>query len=148
MDLGEGWAIEPTAGIGWTLLDQDSFDETGAGAVSLAVDDRTENSLRTHLSLGASKLFKLSESVTFLPEVSAGWAHEYLDDDRGLTARFIGQAPSFKVTGDDPSRDTLLIGGRLTLFLDDRLSIFTDFSSGIRSDGSVFGGALGARLRF
>jgi outer membrane autotransporter protein len=107
--------LEPVASLSWGRYERGSFGESGAGAISLEIDDETIDSLLGGLGLRAHARFPVSETTWFSPELFANWLHEFGDDEREFRARFAGasvDAP-FTILGAEVDRDSLLGGFRL-----------------------------------
>jgi outer membrane autotransporter protein len=109
------FAIEPVATLAWGRYERGSFGESGAGAISLEIDDETVDSLQSALGLRAHTRLAVSETSWFSPELFANWLHEFGDTEREFRARFSGapvDAP-FQIIGAELDRDSLLGGFRL-----------------------------------
>ncbi|MBI4616453.1 MAG: autotransporter outer membrane beta-barrel domain-containing protein [Planctomycetes bacterium] len=108
------WSITPWAGLEVVRLDQRGFSEGGAGALALRVSDRDTDSLRSLLGLRHEHGFETG-GPRIVPALRAAWIHEFLDDDRDVTARFAGTAPEFTVRGRDVDRDRARLGAGLRI---------------------------------
>jgi len=147
-DVWRGLGLEPTVDVEWLRVDQDSITETGAGDISLEVADRQADSLRTLVGLRMVKRFALGKSVSLQPEVRAGWSHEFLDDNRTLSAGFAGQASRFLVRGSHTARDGAVVDAALNLFLGRNVSLRAEYLGGFSSSDTLHGVTLGLRGRF
>lgn len=127
--------VAPFARLQGTTVTQNGFTESGAGALGLAVAAQTTNSLRS--TLGVELTAELPAGVDRRAGLllRLGWAHEYADTTRPVTASFIG-APgsSFTVQGAAPARDTAV----LALAANTAIAEATSFH--LRYDGEVGGG--------
>jgi hypothetical protein len=87
-----------------------SSAESGAGSISLDVDDETFDSLETALGLRAHARFEVSEGSFFAPEFFGRWLHEFGDLEREFRASFAG-APDvpFCILGAELPRDSALV---------------------------------------
>jgi uncharacterized protein YhjY with autotransporter beta-barrel domain len=112
------WVVGPYAALQYSLLDIGSYDESGAGPVSLQYDDQSANSLQTHLGLRLTREWRCGWGLV-APEVRGAWVHEFMDDDRSIHSRFNGGAiPPFDVETHVADRDFGVVGASLTLTLE------------------------------
>ena len=109
------WFWGPFGSLLYTQLDEDGFTEKGAGALNLAVESRTTESLLSWLGLRAGRAFRF-DGATFLPEVSLAWLHDFDIDDSVTTAAIAG-APgsSFSIPGQSMETDGVNAGAALSL---------------------------------
>jgi outer membrane autotransporter protein len=108
------WAFGPYGSLQYIRLDEESFEEEGAGAISLRVDDRQTDALVSELGLRMVRLFK-GKCGNFIPEVSLGWSHDFDIDDHVVRASFAGSpGASFSIEGQDVERDGVVVGAGLT----------------------------------
>ena len=146
--LGRGWGIEPNLRLSWARVDVDSFSESIGDAGGLDVDRISQDSLQTELGVRISKLFRSGDDVVWLPELRVGWVHEYLDDDRRISASF-GNAPgSMKIHGDDPGKDGASVRTGMTVFINEMVSVYGFYNGDFKGDRMYNGGSGGVRLRF
>ncbi len=106
------WIFQPYAGVEFAYLDESSFMEKGAGAMSIIIKDRYTRSLVSDVGARLSRSFRVG-SGTFTPEVSAAWSHDYHVDDRSLTSTFAGfPGASFSIeTPEQPSEGLKVSAG-------------------------------------
>jgi uncharacterized protein YhjY with autotransporter beta-barrel domain len=125
------WTFGPTAGLQYVHLDINGFNEGGAGAASLSVNEQQADSLRSRL--GAQARYNLSwygGKITATPHISASWQHEYLDNSAGITSQFEGQsAGAFSVRTTTEDRDSALIDVGLDTQWNSALSVFIDYQA-------------------
>jgi outer membrane autotransporter protein len=108
------WLIEPFGTLQYTYLDEESFEEKGAGGVSLQIDDRQTDSLVSELGIRLARVFK-SRCGSLIPEVSAAWLHDFDIDDRVITSSFAGSpGASFSMKGQDVERNGATAGAGIT----------------------------------
>jgi uncharacterized protein with beta-barrel porin domain len=126
--------LTPYAGLQASTAIQDSFVESGAGGLDLAVAGQTTSSLRSILGGKLAKTVETSWERPLALELRVGWAHEFVNDDRAVTASFVGvPGAAFTVQGAKPGRDSALIGLAAQTALNDQSSIF------LRYDGDING---------
>jgi outer membrane autotransporter protein len=100
-----------------------SFTETGSLAPLNFPDQNTESE-RTAFGAKATYEWKIGH-VTFIPQVSAAWQHEFGDTAYSIVAGFAsGAGNNFTVSGPEIGRDSLLIGAGTTVIWNDRVSTY------------------------
>jgi uncharacterized protein with beta-barrel porin domain len=108
------WAFGPYGSLQYIRLDEESFEERGAGGISLRVSDRKTDSLTSELGVRLVRLIK-GKCGNFIPEVSLGWSHDFDIDDHVVRASFAGSpGASFSIDGQDVERNGLVVGAGLT----------------------------------
>lgn len=117
--LPGGFCASPSAALAFSYMHDPDFAETGAGAVGL------RTAAADYFSLGSTLAFRLGRPIalggaTILPEVWAGWEHEYLESGN-IHCEFIG-APgaSWQVPVDDIAADRAVLGAGLSTLMGDR----------------------------
>ena len=105
--VGLDWDATPYAGLSYTSLDGDSFNESGLDGADLSgsVDGKSLVS-----ALGVRLSADWGNTTNYWrPELSLAWEHEF-GDFTTLDAAFIGApASSFSVTGGDYGRDAAVV---------------------------------------
>jgi uncharacterized protein YhjY with autotransporter beta-barrel domain len=121
------WIFGPTAGVEYTHLDVDSFQETGAGPANLSVSSQSADSLRT--LVGGHVIYQVrSGSILFQPNITASWQHEFLNDPFGLSSQFnIPASAPFTIQGSNPGRDSAVLGFGLTATLDNSMNLYLEY---------------------
>ncbi len=129
--VAEGtFEAEPFFGLSYTNLAEESFDESGAGAMNLSVDDRTTNSLRSALGARFAWNIKSSDGVVrWVPRLHARWEHQYMDTENDTSASFssLVGSPSFTVRGIDVDDDSAVVGAGLGARLSDSVRAFLGY---------------------
>ncbi len=118
-------AYGPLAGIQYTHLSVDGYNETGSAA-NLTVSESDSDSLRSRLGGEISYAFNRN-GVAITPHLNASWQHEFLDQSRGITSQFGFGGGSFAIRTPNPSRDSALVDAGITADLNQTVSIFTDY---------------------
>jgi outer membrane autotransporter protein len=142
----QDWLTGPIAGLRYARIQQDGFQEGGAGACSLGVEDADQDSLTSRLGWQASVKRNLG-SLEIMPSLSLEWQHEFAAGDPEITARFpgYGDAP-FRVSGQAPVADMALLRAGLNLRVRERLAAFVEY--GASYGGSYSANAIQAGLQF
>jgi uncharacterized protein YhjY with autotransporter beta-barrel domain len=115
----------PLAGIQYTHLSVDGYNETGSVA-DLSVNDSESDSLRSRLGGRVSYTFSHA-GLTFTPHLDASWQHEFMDQSRGITSQFGFGGGSFSVRTINPSRDSALADAGVDADLNRTVSLFLDY---------------------
>jgi len=125
--------LEPCASLELSRVSQDSFTETGAGSLNLVVASQDISSLRSSLGLRVSQQIKPRDGITVKTEASVHCAHEFLDDDNLVNARFSGSsAGSYVVRGEKPDRNSAILelGIACTIRKNLSFSVYVDAEAG------------------
>ncbi|MGE0095181.1 MAG: autotransporter domain-containing protein [Alphaproteobacteria bacterium] len=128
--VGRVTDLTPFLGLQGTTVNQASFTETGAGALNLSVDSQTTNSVRSILGvqLDHDANIGLAKPIALLAR--AGWAHEYANTARPMTASFVGSTgPGFTVDGAQIARDSAVAAVGATASLTDSLSFLLRYDA-------------------
>ena len=126
--------ITPFARFQTVAVSQNAFGESGAQSLNLSVAQQNTTSVRTVIGadFGASVPVGLERPLAIT--LRLGWAHEYADTARPMTAAFAG-APTaaFTVYGAQPLRDAAVIGFGLNAQIGASTSLYA------RYDGEITG---------
>lgn len=114
--LAPGLSLTPYARLDAARYWQDSVDESNAGAFGLLVAGQQVNSLQTTLGSGLAKSFGTGSATPLTLTVKAGWAHEFAETGRPVTAAF-ASAPDqeFTVQGASVNRNTAVVSTGLSM---------------------------------
>ena len=127
------WTWETFASLQHIKLDEDSFDETGAGSVSLHVDSRSTNSMSSDIGLRFRKVLERSNG-NFIPELSIAWNHDYNIDDHIVSASFVGSPDTaFSVQGQHIAPNGLRLGTGVSYVQDNGLTSSLFYGAELRS---------------
>jgi subtilase-type serine protease len=121
--------IEPTLGLNYTHLSQDSFNETGAGVYGLSVHSVDMDSFRSAVGVRLAAKFGEKDDVQFIPELRAGWEHEFLDRTADVNASFIGGSGDFVVRGVELGADSGVLGAGLTVWFNKAIQGFVNYDA-------------------
>ncbi len=152
--LGRSTVLTPLAAMQGIIVSEDSFAETGAGAIDLIVNG---NSTEAAIGLFGGELTQ--ELALGLPaplqvKLRAGWAHDFADISRGFTAGFEGlPGPTFSIAGVDATRDAAVINVLASMTMRHSLDLYARYDATFATDGSaqgtsVQGGSAGLRFVF
>ena len=104
-------SLTPFARFQAMTVNQAAFSETGANSLNLNVAQQTTNSVRTVIGAELAGGIDMGWRERLGLQFRLGWAHEYADTSRPLTASFAG-APTlgYTVYGAAPQRDSATVG--------------------------------------
>ena len=120
----ETFVLQPLVALQYVGLWQDGFSESGAGAANLTVGDRQSDSLRGSLGARLLKPYEYDNGLVIIPEVSARWMHEFLDQGQEQQAQFGGvPGAQFTTRGATAGRDFAVFGTGATFRLSEMLSL-------------------------
>jgi outer membrane autotransporter protein len=104
--------LTPTIGLEWNRLKQDSYTETGAGALSMNVQGETANRVRSVIGARLATEM-LSNGITIKPSLRASWRHDFNNDGIDSISTFTGGGASFKTPGQDLASNSYNVGATL-----------------------------------
>lgn len=124
-----GIKLEALGSLGYTNQRVDDIHEGGGGSFNLNIPGQTSDSLQSNAGLGLSKEFKTAGGAKIIPEIYAGWTHEYMDNQSTVRASFINapNSGSFTVSGAETARDSASFGAALSFRQNDGLAFFTAY---------------------
>jgi outer membrane autotransporter protein len=142
--------IEPTAGLDYAHLSQDSFNETGTNTFDgnnygLHVNSVAMDSLRTALGVRLAAQFGKTNGVQFIPALRVAWEHEFADKTADVNASFIGGSGDFVVRGVELGADSGVLGAGLTVSFNKAIQGFVNYDAHLNarmSSHAVSGGLV------
>lgn len=134
-------ALTPFARFQGTTVSQAGFSESGAGSLNLNVAALTAGSARSVFGAELAGAFGAEGREKLALQLRLGWAHEYADTSRPVTANFAG-APgaNFTVFGAAPQRDAA------TVSMAANTAVAAGTSLYLRYDGEIGNGATSHAL--
>jgi uncharacterized protein YhjY with autotransporter beta-barrel domain len=146
--MGERTVLTPLAGLQGIALFQDSFSESGAGAVNLQVRSQNNASARSILGAELSHGLAVGLPAPLLLTLRSGWGHDFADVNRNITASFEG-VPSaiFSTHGAKAARDMGLVGFGASLTLKS-VNLFLRYDGAVAGDYSMHTGTAGLRISY
>ncbi len=144
------WSYGPHVRVNYVDTDIDGYTESGAFGLDLRVDDQDVRSLTT--DLGANVSYAVSTGFGVLTPYARGeWEHEFEDDARSITARFVADPNQTRLVlrTSSPDRNYFRVGTGVAATFAEGMSAFVDFETvlGLR-DIDVYAVTLGARYQF
>jgi outer membrane autotransporter protein len=125
-DLKEGnFTFGPAASVQYTYLGVQSFNETGAESLDLAVNSFNSSSCLFTLGGQAAYRWEVNDGLVITPMVSASWQHEFLQDAYTIGSAFDTGGPSspFNYTTSAPERNFFYGGAGVSVAIDSRWQV-------------------------
>ncbi|TAJ38655.1 MAG: autotransporter domain-containing protein [Reyranella sp.] len=138
-------SLTPFARLQGVNNNQAAFNETGAGSLSLNVAQQTTNSVRSTIGMELAGALDAGWRDRLALQVRLGWAHEYADTSRPVTASFAGAPGSnFTVFGAAPQRDSAALGFAAGTAIAENTSIYFRYDGevGTGTDNHAFSAGL------
>jgi outer membrane autotransporter protein len=139
--------FEPRIGLDYDHNDQNGFTETGAGAANLGIGGEDRNALRSNVGTRLHAIFDFGANQSFMPEFSIAWGHNLIDPAVTLKEQFVAaKHASFRIEGEEPPDDFLLLGAGLSFHPNASDEIFVRYNGAwaedIRADAISAGGKI------
>lgn len=133
----DGLTIEPTLGLNYSRVSQDSFAESGTASdghnYGLNVSRLDADSFRTDFGVRMSARFGKKDGVQFIPAVRAVWEHEFLDRYANVNANFAGGSGGFVTRGLELGASTEILGASLTVAFNKAICGFVNCEASLNS---------------
>jgi len=134
------WDLETYGVLQYQQQDEDGFQETGTGGISLSVAPRKSDLLSSEVGFRFGKQFKKRSSSIFT-EFGIAWLHEFKDDS-SIEASFVDSPnSSFTVDAQDIDNDGVLLNFGLSYTNKKGFTGTAEYRSDIRdgyTDQTVF----------
>ncbi|GHV20002.1 hypothetical protein AGMMS49959_06400 [Planctomycetales bacterium] len=145
--LPQDFYLTPSASLSLSYLHNPAYSESGANGANLRVDAYNNWSLLQTLDLRAGKKFQVGESFAVLPEIWAGWEHEYIDSN-DMRVGFAGNNQQWDAPVADIGANRLLLGLGLTTLIRDKYEVFARYDERLWGDGHASQFTVGANAKF
>jgi len=138
-NINEKVSFMPSLRADYTVIRDDSYTETGAGALNLKVDSHTTDELL--LGVDGRLRYAVTDATTL--NINVGAAYDAISEQSSLTSAFAG-APGagFTTAGIDPSHWQGRGGIGLTVKVADNIDITAGYDAEVRSDFSNHTGSI------
>lgn len=104
-NLNETYTLTPTLGIEAYRINQDGFNEKGAGVLSLNVGSSDADRVRSLVGLELGMLKLLQDGSRIRPSLKANWRHDFIRDGMTTTSSFLGGGAQFESVGQKVNQD-------------------------------------------
>jgi outer membrane autotransporter protein len=136
--------LQPFAGLEYVGVQQNSFNETNADSIDLAVKDSTTNAMRGLLGTRILNYYRTKSGRLLTLDASAAWRHEFLNENAIVDASFAGQTGgTFAVTGNNVDRDAAIVGAGLNYAMSDHCSVYANYDLLFSKDDAAHSGLGG-----
>jgi len=112
----DNFTFGPTAGLRFLDTEIEDFEETGAGALNLDVDNMEADAAIGSFGAQASARFALGDGSLIVPQLAISYEHDFADDHFGFTSRLPGGQPVTRRIGVGQD-DAAVIDGGVSLAL-------------------------------
>jgi outer membrane lipase/esterase len=138
-NLGTGYdfrvgatTLTPYVRAEYVHIDVDSFTETGAIGLNLFIAEQDSDSFQTALGGRVAHSFSTRFGV-IAPYLSAEWRHEFLNDSRGVTAKYAVDPFNtiFVIPTDDPDRDYVALAVGVSAVFAKGMSGFVNYETSL-----------------
>jgi outer membrane autotransporter protein len=110
-DMSRGaWLFTPYVRAEYVEAKVNGYNESGGSGLALSYDDQTVHSFISAAAARVSKTISARSGV-YTPGAHLEWEHQYRDDQRMITARFMENPSSqFQISTDSPDRNYFNLG--------------------------------------
>ena len=126
----EAFNIRPYARLDYYHGNIDSYKESGAFGLNLAVDEQNFESLQSVLGTQLSYTFSQSFGV-IIPQINFGWNHEFLNKSRDINARYTADPNNFTLTAvtNGADNDYFTLGAGVSSVLQGGAQLYFNYTS-------------------
>ena len=146
--LQNGGKITPRAIVNYAHYDADSYTETGAGGLNLAVDTDSIDILELGVGADASWNISHADGSIFSPVIHAGVRHDVIGDEVDTTGVFQGGGNAFDASGFDPAQTTFDVGFGFTYAMPSNVELTVDYDYEFKEDFDSHSGLVKACLLY
>ena len=137
--------IIPAASLTASHIIRESFNEEGAGALSLNAEEEKSSYVLSSLGVKFMKECAVSWGVV-IPEFKVSWDHRLTGDLFALNAAFNGYPNAYFTTrGDMPYRDLLGVGAGVSVLANRNIELKLAYEGSFSGDNTEHGGTLSFR---
>jgi len=153
--VGTGTEIEPWVGLHYQRVMADELQETGAGDLSLAVDNHDTDNLTARVGLNArTDIISHNSKVHFIPEIRAHYQRELIGQDNAVDFSFGGE--TLEANGVEKPKDKAVVGIGFSTHINDTFDDMNthnlyghyDYEVGIDQDANNHKFSVGYKFKF
>lgn len=144
-----GTAITPYFALGYSFLEQDAYNETGADALNLNVDALDLNRGLAQVGVKFAKAFD-SNGTIYTPSLNLGAYTTFGDDNVDVVAQFAGGGDKFITPTQDLNETVFKIGAGLkTDFANNsNISLDLNYETNDNSEFNSYSGSIKYQIKF
>ncbi|MGQ4274284.1 autotransporter domain-containing protein [Terrihabitans sp. B22-R8] len=132
--LAGNLGIEPFAGVNWTHVSTDGFDEDGADVTGLSVGKISDSSTFTTVGLRLSQEFATADALV-VPSAGLAWRHAFDNDPLNVDMRLLGTGTDFEVQGLPLGEDSLLVNAGIDIGFASGLALGLSYQGEFSDEG-------------
>ncbi|MFI4937792.1 MAG: autotransporter domain-containing protein [Candidatus Berkiellales bacterium] len=137
----------PVASLYYSLLDFESYTETGAGTANQTVHPDDANMLLG--GLGVRFIYDYYHKQTLVqPELHVMGYYDFINDQMQTQSQFIGAGPNFITSGANPVADSYVIGASISTFSEEGLVVTLNYDYNFKQDYRAHAGFIRARYEW
>jgi len=146
------FTVGPRLGLDFGYTDLDGYSESGTTGLELNFEADSETSLQSRLGLQGSMAISTTFAV-LVPQVRGDWVHEFADDQRSISARFVqdlrDNPTSFGFENEEPDRDFFEINAGIVAVFPHDIQVFVNYWT-LQGDKYLdsHAGSVGMRVDF
>ena len=106
LEIRENVTLTPSVGGEWSRMEQDAYEETGAGPLSLAVESTSASRIKSIVGAELKGRYSHGQDLNIISSLYLGWSHDFDNDGIDSVARFSGGGSSYITPGQSIPEDT------------------------------------------
>jgi outer membrane autotransporter protein len=126
---------------------EDAFTETGQN-INMTVSARHDKGFLQTVGLRVGTQFTNAAGWKIIPELTAGWIHDYGDGEVTTTAQFVQGGPAFTLDGLARVRERALVGLGLNMVVTPQCHVFARYDGELASNYCQHIGQVGMSMYF
>ena len=126
---------------------EDDYTETGQN-INMAISSRNDTGLLQTVGFRIGTQFTNAVDWKIIPEVTAGWIHDYGDGEVTTTAQFVQGGPAFVLNGLSRVKERALVGLGLNVVVTPQFNVFARYDGELASCFCSHTGQVGMYLYF
>lgn len=140
--------VTPTIGLELNHQKQNGYTESGAGALSMTVEGRSSDRIRSVLGTTIATQVEMTGGAVLKPSMHLVWRHEFHNNGLEATSTFTGGGAAFTSPGQALARNTINIGGSLIYMKSKTFSVSVQLDGERASNYSGLAGQIVGQWRF
>nr|WP_249060585.1 autotransporter outer membrane beta-barrel domain-containing protein [Desulfobacter hydrogenophilus] len=148
LDVYKKVIVEPFCELNYVDMDEDGYEESGAGGANSKISSNSVESLKSGLGIRLAKLFDLQNGISIKPEISYRWEHEFKDDAVSNSASFVSAGSSFTTEGIKPDANHHIFGASIKAFMGHQMSLYLNYEYDRSDSYRSHNGLAGIEINF
>lgn len=146
--VAERTVLTPSILAHYQHIAVDDYSETGAGGLSLDVDNEDLNILQVGVGAELGWDLDAGNGGVIRPALNAGYRYDLINDEVQATSTFTAGGPSFETNGLEPSRHTFNVGASVTFANTNNWEFTADYDFEYKPDYDAHSGYVRAGYKF